>query len=296
VTDSVCVVGLGLMGRPLAARLADHGIEVSAWNRSALADGPPPGVRLVETLADAAVADVVIFMLSDSASTGAVLEQLEPHLRSGTLVIDMGSSDPDDSRERAERLAQLGVGWVDAPVSGGPEGTQEGTLAIMVGAEEADFERAAPLLDIPGGNVVRVGGPGAGHAMKVVNQVIVGLGIQAVAEALALAAGMGFSASEVQEAVRGGAADTAQLRRMGTRMGKREYVPGAKERTVLKDLKMGEKLAAELGLELPQLRDSVEAGERVVAAGAADEDCAIVYELLIPDGRLRAHHTHHEGS
>ena len=243
MADSVCVVGLGLMGRPLAARLADHDVEVSAWNRSTLADGPPAGVTLVETIADAAAADVVIAMLSDSAATGVVLEQLEPHLRPGSLVIDMGSSDPDDSRERAKRLSERGVGWADAPVSGGPEGTEQGTLAIMVGAEEADFERALPLFDIVGGNVVRVGGPGAGHAMKVVNQVIVGLGIQAVAEALALAAGMGFSAGEVQAAVRGGAADTAQLRRMGTRMGQREYVPGAKLRTVLKDLTMGEKLA-----------------------------------------------------
>ena len=295
MADSVCVVGLGLMGRPLAARLADHDVEVSAWNRSTLADGPPAGVTLVETIADAAAADVVIAMLSDSAATGVVLKQLEPHLRPGSLVIDMGSSDPDDSRERAKRLSERGVGWADAPVSGGPEGTEQGTLAIMVGAEEADFERALPLFDIVGGNVVRVGGPGAGHAMKVVNQVIVGLGIQAVAEALALAAGMGFSAGEVQAAVRGGAADTAQLRRMGTRMGQREYVPGAKLRTVLKDLTMGEKLAGELGLELPHLRDAIDAGRQVVAAGAADEDCAIVYELLIPDGRLRAH-THHEGS
>ena len=78
-------------------------------------------------------------------------------------------------------------------------------------------------------------------------------------------------------------------------MGQREYVPGAKLRTVLKDLTMGEKAAGELGLELPHLRDAIEAGQQVVAAGAADEDCAIVYELLIPDGRLRAH-THHEGS
>src|SRR4051794_30101386 len=105
MADSVCVVGLGLMGRPLAARLADHGVEGSAWNRSTLADGPPAGVTLVESIADAAAADVVIAMLSDSAATGVVLEQLEPHLRPGSLVIDMGSSDPDDSRGRAERLA-----------------------------------------------------------------------------------------------------------------------------------------------------------------------------------------------
>jgi 2-hydroxy-3-oxopropionate reductase len=294
VADSVCVVGLGLMGRPLAARLAAHDVEVSGWNRSPLADGPPAGVSPVAMLEDAAAADVVIAMLSDSAAVGAVLEQLEPHLRAGTLVLDMGSSDPDDSRERAARLAERGVGWVDAPVSGGPPATEQGTLAIMAGGEEAAFERVRPLLEILGGNVARVGGPGKGHAMKVVNQVIVGLGIQAVAEALALAAGLGFSAREVQAAVSGGSADTAQLRRMGTNMGNRDYTPGAKMRTVHKDLAMAEKLAGSLGLDLAQLRDAREAGDQVIAAGAADEDCSIVYELLIPDGRLRDNH--HEGS
>ena len=284
---SVCVVGFGLMGRPVAATLAGAGVPVRAWNRSPLAQELPSGVSLADSLAEAATADVVLLLLSDSVVTGAVLEQLEPHMRSGSLVLDMGSSDPADSRERAARLAARGVGWIDAPVSGGPDAAARGALAIMVGGEPADVERVQPVLDILGANVVRVGGPGAGHAMKVVNQVIVGLGIDAVAEALALANTLGFSAEQVQAALRGGSADTYQLRVMGTRMGRREYVPGAKLTTVRKDLEMADALAETAGLELLHLRQALAACDAVVAAGAGHEDCAIVYELRAADGRLR---------
>ena len=285
--QSVCVVGLGLMGRPIAARLAADGLQVSAWNRSPLATGPPDGVTLVSSLSEASAADVVLLMLSDSAATGAVLEELEEHLRAGTVVLDMGSSDPGDSRERAARLAARGVGWVDAPVSGGPDGAEGGAQAIMAGGAEADVTRVAPLLDVLGANVAHVGGPGAGHAMKVVNQVIAGLAIDAVAEALALAASLGFGAEDVQRALRGGSADTYQLRVMGARMGRREYAPGAKLRTVRKDLAMADGLAATAGLQLPHLRQALRACDAVIAAGAGDEDCAVVYELRAADGRLR---------
>src|SRR6185437_2228258 len=109
-----------------------------------------------------------------------VLSSLSASLRPGALVIDLGSSEPGDSRERAARLGAAGVGWVDAPVSGGPRGAEKGSLAIMAGGADADYARALPLLSALGAGVTHVGGPGAGHAMKVVNQVIVGLSIEAV--------------------------------------------------------------------------------------------------------------------
>ena len=124
--------------------------------------------------------------------------------------------------------------------------------------------------------------------MKVVNQVIVGLSIEAVAEALALAAALGFDAAQVQDALRGGSADTPTLRALGNRIARRDYTAVAKTRTILKDLAMGTDLADSTGLELPQLRQAKEICERVVALGAGDEDCAIVFELHAADGRLRA--------
>ena len=203
-------------------------------------------------------------------------------------MIDLGSSEPGDSRERAARLVARGAGWVDAPVSGGPSGAAKGTLAIMAGGTEEDVARALPVLSALGANVVRVGGAGSGHAMKVVNQVIVGLSIEAVSESLALAAAFGFSVADVQRALRGGSADNAQLRAVGNRIARREYAPGAKVRTVLKDMRMGDDAATGLGVELPALRRAIDVAERAVALGAPDQDCAIVYELLAAGGRLRA--------
>jgi len=286
--DSVCVVGLGLMGRPIARRLAACGFAVSGWNRSPLTPADREGIDVVVELAQAADADVAMLALADSAATGAVLERLALALRPGALVVDVGSCDPKDTRERADALGRRGVGWVDAPVSGGPGGAARGSLAIMAGGTETDVARARPLLDALGANVAHVGGPGAGHAMKVVNQVIVGLSIEAVAEALALAAAMGFSVAEVQAALRGGTADNAQLRVVGNSIARRGYEAVAKVRTVRKDMAMGARLAASLGLELPALDRALEVSGRVASLGAADADCAIIYELLAADGRLRA--------
>jgi 2-hydroxy-3-oxopropionate reductase len=286
VSGSVCVVGLGLMGRPIARRLAETGFAVATWNRSPAE--PVPGAAVAGSLADAADTEIVALVLSDSAATGEVLEQLLPHLRPGSLVIDLGSSEPADSRERAARLRAAGSGWVDAPVSGGPRGAERGSLAIMVGGTETDVARARPLLEVLGANVAHVGAPGAGHAMKIVNQVIVCLSIGGVAEALALAASMGFTVGEVQAALRGSTADNAQLRAVGNVVARRDYTPAAKIRTILKDLRMGASAAEAFDLELPQLQRAREVCERVTGLGAADHDCAVVYELLAADGRLRA--------
>lgn len=165
-SPSVCVVGLGLMGRPIARVLSAAGIEVTGWNRSPLGPKTVSSIELVSRLDEAAKADVILIIVSDSAATGAVLDGLMGHLHAGSVVLDMGSSDPGDSREHAAALRGIGVGWIDAPVSGGPPAAQTGSLAIMAGGSEADFTRVLPLLEILGGNVVRVGEAGAGHAMR----------------------------------------------------------------------------------------------------------------------------------
>jgi 3-hydroxyisobutyrate dehydrogenase-like beta-hydroxyacid dehydrogenase len=286
--ESICVIGLGLMGRPIAGRLAGEGFQVSGWNRSPLSPEATADIAVAPDLAVAADADILLLALADSPATGEVLNRLLAHLRPASLVVDMGSSEAADSRARADLLARRDVGWLDAPVSGGPGGAARGSLAIMAGGSDRDFARALAMLGALGTHVTHVGGPGAGHAMKAVNQVIVGLGIEAVAEALALAAALGFEASQVQEALRGGSADTPQLRAIGNRIARREYTPVAKIRTILKDLTMASALADSTGLELPQLRGAREICERVVQLGGGDEDCAIVFELHTADGRLRS--------
>lgn len=284
---SVCVAGLGLMGRPIARVLAGAGLQVTGWNRSELAPDSVASIELVSELDEAARADVILIIVSDSAATGAVLDGLMHHLRAGSIVLDMGSSDPGDSRERAAALRRIGVGWVDAPVSGGPAAARAGTLAIMAGGSDADFTRVRPVLEILGANVARVGDAGAGHAMKAVNQLIVGLSIETVAEALALADSLGFGADLVQRALSGGSADNPQLHVQGSRMGARLYEPGGRIRTVLKDLRLAAKLADAAALPLPALRTTLEVYASAERAGAGEEDCAVLYEQQARDGRLR---------
>jgi 3-hydroxyisobutyrate dehydrogenase-like beta-hydroxyacid dehydrogenase len=264
------------MARTLAAR----GFQVWGWNRSPLPPELTAGIPLAPTLSEAARVDVCLLMLADSDAVDAVLGRLEPHLRLGQLVLDMGSSDPARSKVNAQRLAAKGVGWVDAPVSGGPEGAASGTLAIMAGGSEEDFARARPVLDALGSSVVRVGGPGAGHTVKVINQLIVGLTIEAVAEALTLAERCGIDPRLVQQALRGGFADSKILQIHGTRMIERAYTPGGRARTQLKDLRLAEALAREAGVRLPHLENAIALYEALVARGEGDLDHSALHRLL----------------
>lgn len=277
---SICILGLGLMGRPLARRLIDEGWTVRGWNRSPLPEALTEGIPLCPGLAEAAQADVCLLILRDSPAVSDVLEHLEPRLAAGQLVLDMGSSDPAQSKIHAARLATKGIGWVDAPVSGGPEGAAAGTLAIMAGGTAEDFTRAQPILEALGGNVVHVGGPGMGHTVKVINQVIVGLVLEAVAEALTLAEKAGLDSRLVQQALTGGFADSKLLQIHGTRMIERDYTPGGKATTQLRDLYYGQQLAQAVSLNLPHLESVIERYERLVGQGDGELDHSAIHKLL----------------
>src|SRR3989449_8679680 len=239
---SICVLGLGLMGRPIAKTLLAAGYRVMGWNRSPLPEQMTAGIALARTMKDAASAAVCILVLADSDAVDAVIGQLEPHLPRGGVVIDMGTSDPSRSRAHASRLTAKGIGWIDAPVSGGPEGAAKASLAIMAGGAEPDFARARPVLENLG-RVVRVGEAGAGHTMKIINQLIVGLTIEAVAEALTLAEEGGLDPHLVQKAPAGGVAGSKILQMHGGRVVARSYVPGRRGRTPVKDLDLTKPVA-----------------------------------------------------
>lgn len=277
---SVCIVGLGLMGRPMARRLIAAGYKVSGWNRSPLPGDLIQGLDLCSSLEGVARAEICLLILADSDAVDAVLERLVPHLAAGQLVLDMGTSNPARSKVHATQLAARGVGWVDAPVSGGPEGAVAGTLAIMAGGTDTDFTRAKPLLEVLGSNVVHVGGPGAGHTTKLINQVIVGLTIEAVAEALTLAEKSGLDPRLVQRALRGGFADSRVLQIHGTRMINRSYVPGGKARTQLKDLRLALQLASSLSVQLPHLASTVGLYDTLVGMGDGELDHSALHRLL----------------
>jgi 3-hydroxyisobutyrate dehydrogenase-like beta-hydroxyacid dehydrogenase len=273
------VLGLGLMGRPLARTLAASGHEVRCWNRSPLAPevlaGLEPG-----PLHEAASSDFVLLMLYDTVAVGEMLTQIEPLLRPGQTVVDMSTSRPADSVERARRFEELRVGWVDAPVSGGPPAIEARTLAILVGGSEADVERVTPVLTAVG-RVTHVGGPGAGHMVKLVNQTIVPLYIEAVAEGLALAERCGLDLALVREALRGGSADSHVFQIHGGRMARHDYRPAARAAVMAKDLRLIAELAGSVGLELPHATSTLRLYDELAARGEADLDAAALHKLLL---------------
>jgi 3-hydroxyisobutyrate dehydrogenase-like beta-hydroxyacid dehydrogenase len=277
---SISIVGLGMMGRPMARRLLEAGCDVRGWNRSALSPDLTEGIPLCQTVEEASRAAICIMMLLNSTAVDAVLEQMEPFLEAGQVVMDMSSSDPTHSTLHAQRLTAKGIGWIDAPVSGGPEGAAAGTLAIMAGGAASDFESVEPVLKILGGNVVHVGGPGMGHIVKIINQVIVGLTIEAVAEGLTLAEKSGVDPQLVQQALKGGFADSKILQLHGTRMIKRSYVPGGKATIQLKDLNLAQTLAKTSNVRLPHVKSLIRFYEKLISQKDGDLDHSAIHKLL----------------
>jgi 3-hydroxyisobutyrate dehydrogenase-like beta-hydroxyacid dehydrogenase len=277
---SINVIGLGMMGRPMARRLLEDGCDVRGWNRSELSADLTEGIPLCRTVEEACRAGICIMMLLDSTAVDAVVEQTEPYLEAGQVVMDMSSSDPTHSTLHAQRLTAKGIGCIDAPVSGGPEGAAAGTLAIMAGGAASDFERVEPVLNILGGNVVHVGGPGMGHVVKIINQVIVGLTIEAVAEGLTLAEKSGVDPQLVQQALKGGFADSKILQLHGTRMIKRNYKPGGKATIQLKDLRLAKELADTASVRLPHVESLTRFYERLISQKDGELDHSAIHKLL----------------
>ena len=251
----IAVLGIGLMGFPMARRLCEAGHQVHAWNRSrAKAERLLPFGATVHDAPAGAVraADVVVCMLENGPVIEDVLfrQGTADALRPGTLFVDMASIQPREARDHAARLAERGVRQLDAPVSGGTVGAENGTLAIMVGGKAADFERALPLFQVFG-RATHVGPAGAGELAKLANQMIVGITIGAVAEALLLCAKGGADMAKVREAITGGFADSRILQLHGQRMVERDFAPRAKIAVQLKDMRNALATAEEIGFDAP---------------------------------------------
>jgi 2-hydroxy-3-oxopropionate reductase len=251
----VAVLGIGLMGMPMARRLCEAGYRVQVWNRSPAKARAlvPHGATAFDHPADAVrQADVVITMLQDGAAVHEVLFQrgTVDGLRPGTLVVDMSSIQPREARDHASRLAALQVNCLDAPVSGGTVGAEAGTLAIMAGGRVADFERARPVLQVLG-RPTHVGPLGAGQLAKLANQMIVGITIGAVAEALLLCQKGGAIPAKVKEAITGGFADSRILQVHGQRMVERDFEPRGRMTVQLKDMRNALDTASGLGFDAP---------------------------------------------
>jgi 2-hydroxy-3-oxopropionate reductase len=248
-------LGTGIMGLPMASNLLKTGFSVTVWNRTRSKAEPlaAEGARMADTAATAAAgADLVITMLENGPIVGSVLFEggVAAALKPGAVVIDMSSIPPPAARDHAVRLAEFGVGHLDAPVSGGQVGARDATLAIMVGGSADLFERAKPVLSALGRPTL-VGPSGSGQLAKLANQVIVAITIGAVSEALLLAASGGADPAAVRSALMGGFADSRILTLHGQRMLERNWVPGGALKNQVKDLDTALDAADAAGVTLP---------------------------------------------
>jgi 2-hydroxy-3-oxopropionate reductase len=255
--QTIGFIGLGLMGKPMARNLHELGAQVVVHNRSSAAVEELTALGLASAASPAEVAErasIVITMLTDTPALETVLTGSNGVIHAignDSLVIDMGTTAVPATRALATRVKERGAGYVDAPVSGGVVGAQAGTLAIMAGGDDNDFGRALPVLDALGSTITHVGEVGAGQVAKAANQVIVGLNIGAVAEALSLARRAGVDPARVREAISGGFAASRVLDAHGLRMIEGNFEPGARCTTQHKDMSQALALAADLGLDLP---------------------------------------------
>lgn len=248
-------IGLGIMGAHMARNLlkGDHTLIVSG-KHSVPEDLRSRATVVATSAAVAQAADIVIAMVPDTPDVADVLfgeDGVAQGLAAGKLFIDMSSISPIETQAFAKRIEALGADYLDAPVSGGEVGARDATLTIMVGGNEAAFERARPLFTLMGKNVTHVGDSGAGQTCKVANQIIVALTIEAVGEALLFASKAGADPARVREALMGGFASSRILEVHGERMIKRTFDPGFRIELHQKDLSLALEGARKLGIALP---------------------------------------------
>ena len=252
---SVAVLGTGMMGFPMAQRLCAAGHRVHVWNRTRAKAEPlaAAGASVHSQAADAVrPADITISLLENGPVVSEVLfgKGVAPALRVGSLYIEMASIQPSEARDHAARLGEIGVAHLDAPVSGGTVGAEAGTMAIMAGGKPADFQRALAVFAALG-RATHVGPHGAGQLAKLANQMIVGITIGAVAEALLFAAKGGADMAKVRQAISGGFADSRILQVHGQRMVERDFAPRGRMAVQLKDLRNALATAADIGFDAP---------------------------------------------
>ncbi|MDX8479835.1 NAD(P)-dependent oxidoreductase [Mesorhizobium sp. VK24D] len=287
-------IGTGIMGGHMARRLAQAGFAVSAWNRSpGKAEALERfGVAVAAEAAEAARhADVVIAMLSSGQVCDDVLfgaNAVAGAMSPGSTLVVMSSIPVETARRQAELAASKGIRYVDAPVSGGEKGADEGTLAVMAGGEAATIEALAPILGLFG-RVTHVGPAGAGSLAKLANQLIVASNICAVAEALLLAERGGADPAQVREALLGGFADSTVFRQHGLRMIEADFVPGGPAKYQVKDTGTALALAESLGLTLPVATEVDRIFRGLVDNGGGDLDhSAAILELRRMSVKRRA--------
>jgi 2-hydroxy-3-oxopropionate reductase len=279
-------IGLGVMGRPMALHLLKAGHELAVWARRPESAAPlaAAGAAVCVTPAELARRSEVLFtMITSSADVEAVAlgpEGLGEGFASGAVLVDCSTIAPDVARRIAEMLAAKGVHMLDAPVSGGEQGAIDASLAIMAGGEAAVLERVRPLLEVLGKRIVHVGPNGAGQVAKACNQMIMVAAIEAVAEAMRLAAAAGVDCGKVKAALAGGSAGSRVLDVMGERMVKRDFAAGIEARLHHKDFGLVLEAARRAGVPMPLTASVAQQLNALMAQGWGKDDTASLLRVL----------------
>ncbi len=279
-------IGLGLMGRPMTENLLAAGASVVGYNRSqaVIEELSASGLRPARSPSEVAeAADAVILMLPDTDTVQQILlgeQGVVGGLQAHALVIDMGTTAVMATRRFASAVVDAGGHYVDAPVSGGAVGARDAALSIMVGGSSEAFDRAQPIFKVLGRNISHVGDVSAGQVAKTVNQVIVGLTIGAVSEALVLAETAGVDPAKVRDALIGGFATSRILELHGKRMIDDNFEPGGRAKTQRKDMFEATEFASTLGIELPALNLNLELYDKLLDRGWGDLDHSALYKLI----------------
>jgi 2-hydroxy-3-oxopropionate reductase len=279
-------IGLGLMGTPMTKNLLKAGFDLIVHDINPKAFEEVAGLGAKKAVCPKEVAhsvEAIILSLPGDSEVEEVITGKDGILEGGSpgsVLVDMSTISPLTARRMAEILQKHGMEMLDAPVSGGQEGAGEASLTIMVGGKPGVFERMQPILQTLGKNVTHIGGHGAGQVAKAANQIIVGLTIEAVAEALVFAAKSGVDPEKVRKALLGGYAQSRVLELHGRRMTNRNFVPGGKVRSHKKDIEIVMAVAGELGMYLPGTAMLSHLWNAVAGQGGLDWDHSSLIKVL----------------
>jgi 2-hydroxy-3-oxopropionate reductase len=301
VPEHIGFIGLGVMGKPMAKHLvaAGHHLVVHNRSRPAVDELVAAGATAAGSPAEVARAStVIITMLPDTADVDRVLtgpDGVLSGLQKGAIVVDMSSISPVATERLAALVAEKGGSMVDAPVSGGEIGAINAALSIMVGGDEAAFNRVRPVLEKMGNpeKIIHIGRSGAGQICKVCNQVAIGGALAGVSEAFALAKKAGVDAARVRQALLGGFAASRVLEVHGERMLTDNYKPGFRARLYQKDMRLANEAASANGVSMPANAVVAQLLNALIASGGADLDYAalgtVLFGMAGADGRSVVH-------
>jgi len=278
----VAFIGLGTMGIGMSLNVLKAGHDVTVHNRTRQKEEAvaKEGAQRAQSPKEAAEgAEIIVTMVSDTPDVEEVVLGAEGVIHGapqGAIVIDMSTISPTATRQMAEELGKKGIKMLDAPVSGGPEGANHGTLAIMVGGDPADFEKALPILEIMGKTVTHVGPIGAGQITKAINQIIISGTYLTVAEGLTLGMKAGLDMQKVIEAISGGAASSWVLHNRGINVVNNTYPLGFRVSLHHKDLRIALDTARELDVTLPATALVAQIENGLIARGYGDDDVSAI--------------------